>query len=293
MSALKKLTIVRHNLLGNSSNDTPGVVISEVNYSNGIETERLNYSSEGELEDHVIIEVENGLPVKETLKIEDEISEFVERVFDDKGRIVSETNTYQEGGSDITTYIYEGEKLIHKVTTDSDGEEGEKEIWEYSDNILIKETKVDLFGETVYEREYEYDEEGHIESMTEISYHNELPEKTVLIYDKEGRLNIEKRYDGMGKLVSRTIIEFDENGRPNHYEEENVRGKKITLLGYDDSGNNILQEERDQNDELLSSIKREFDNEGRQLQAEVVIQPSLYQPGHHYKLIYLYEFELS
>lgn len=293
MSVLKKLTIVRHNLLGNNSSNDSGVVISEVNYLNGIETERFNYSSDGQLEDHVIIEFENKLPVKETLETDGQISESVERVFDQNGRIISETKNYQEGGSDITYYTYEGDKLILKATSDSDGEEGEKEIWEYQNDKLIKEIKVDLFGETVYEREYEYDNEGHISSLTEISYHNDLPEKTVSLYNEDGRLNIEKRYDGKGNLIARTIIEYDENNRPGLYEEENVRGKKLTSLKYDDAGNNILQEERDQNGELLSSVKREFDNEGRQLSAEVVMQPNLYQAGFHYELKYLYEFETS
>jgi hypothetical protein len=293
MSVLKKLTIVRHNLLGNSSNEDPGVVISEVSYSNGVETERYNYSSEGLLEDHVIIELENGLPVKETLETEGQISESVERVFDEKGRLVSETKHYQEGGSDITNYTYEGDKLVLKATSDSDGEEGEKEIWEYNDDKLIKEIKVDLFGETVFEREYEYDDEGHISSLTEISYHDELPEKTISLYDEDGRLYVEKRYNGKGNLIARTTIEYDEYNRPGLYEEENVRGKKLTSLKYDEAGNNILQEERAGDGELLSSVKREYDSEGRQIFAEVVMQPTLYQAGLHYKLKYLYEFEAS
>lgn len=291
MPDLKKITVIRHNLLGSLDDDREGVILNEIFYdSNGNEVERLNYNTDGELEERINTIVVNGLATEEQIEVNGDLSERVARTYDEKGKVLTETRYYQEGGTDIATYQYDGEHLVMRLVVDSDGEEGEKAVWKFDGDKLIHEVRYDTFGKIEVERVHDYDETGRISEITETSYRSGDPEQSVFIFDEQGRLMTEKHYDSKERLVARTIITYNEDGKPLQYEEENVRGKKITKMEYDDAGNNILQEETNYNGDFLNSTERTFDENGQLLTVEIIIEPSLYQPGQHYKLEYNYEF---
>ncbi len=290
MSTFKKVSIVRYNLLGAQDENNEGVVINEVFYDEqGNETEHLNYNSDGELEEHIKLELVNGLPVDERLEMNGELTEHATRTFDENGRLLTETRQYLEGGTDTTYFEYEGDRLVSRLVVDSDGDEGEKQTWEYEDNRLIREVHYNIFGNVELERVPEYDENGMLTDITETSYREEQPEKTITIYDENGRMTTEKHYDSKERLVARTTVQYNENGKPVRFEEENVRGKKTTILNYDDAGNNITQEEIDQNGQRISLVERAFNESGNVLSVEVVMEPTLYNAGNHYRLEYKYE----
>lgn len=287
---MKKVSIIKHNLLGAEPQENEGVLVNEVVYNEaGQEIERFHYDSDGQLEEHIITKVENGLPVEEILEIQGEISERTTRTFDIKGRVLTETRYYLEGGADVTSFEYQGENLVLKHVIDTDGEEGEKETWEYNNGKLIREVKYSLFGDVEAEKEYEYNENGVLSDVTENIFREEQPEKTVTFYDDKGRLTTEKKYDHKGRLVSRTIVQYNANGKPELFEEENVKGKKTTILTYDNAGNNITQEETDQNGNRISYIQRNYNESGNLESTEIIMEPFLYQAGQHYKLEYRYE----
>lgn len=290
MSTFKKVSIVRYNLLGAQDENNEGVVINEVFYDEqGNETEHLNYNTDGELEEHIKIKLINGLPVDERLEMNGELTEHTARTFDDRGRLLTETRQYVEGGADTTYYEYDGERLVSRLVVDSDGDEGEKQIWEFRDNRLVREVHYNVFGNVELERVPDYDENGLLTDISETSYREEQPEKTITFYDENGHMTTEKRYDSRGRLVARTTVEYNENGKPVRFEEENVRGKKTTILGYDDAGNNITQEEIDQNGQRISLVERTFNETGNVMLVEVVMEPTLYNAGNHYRLEYRYE----
>ncbi len=290
MSTFKKVSIVRYNLLGAQDENNEGVVINEVFYDEqGNETEHLNYNSDGELEEHIKLELVNGLPVDERLEMNGELTEHATRTFDENGRLLTETRQYLEGGTDTTYFEYEGDRLVSRLVVDSDGDEGEKQTWEYEDNRLIREVHYNIFGNVELERVPEYDENGMLTDITETSFREEQPEKTITIYDENGRMTTEKHYDSKERLVARTTVQYNENGKPVRFEEENVRGKKTTILNYDDAGNNITQEEIDQNGQRISLVERAFNESGNVLSVEVVMEPTLYNAGNHYRLEYKYE----
>ncbi len=290
MSTLKKVSIVRYNLLGAQDENNEGVVINEVFYDeHGNETEHLNYNTDGELEEHIKIELINGLPVDERLEMNGELTEHTTRTFDDRGRLLTESRQYVEGGADTTYYEYDGERLLSRLVVDSDGDEGEKQIWEFKDNRLVREVHYNVFGNVELERVPDYDENGLLTDITETSYREEQPEKTITFYDENGHMTTEKHYDSRERLVARTTVEYNENGKPVRFEEENVRGKKITILSYDDAGNNITQEEIDQNGQRISLVERTFNETGNVMLVEVVMEPTLYNAGNHYRLEYRYE----
>lgn len=290
MSAFRKISIIRYNLLGAQDENNEGVVINEVIYDDqGHEIEHFNYNSEGELEEHVKLELDNGLPVDERLEINGELTEQATRTYDEKGRLLTETRHYLEGGTDTTYFEYEGDNLVSRLVVDSDGDEGEKQIWEYKDGQLVREVQYNMFGNIELERVPDYDENGLLTDITETSYRDDQPQKTFTFFDEHGRMITEKHYDSKERLVARTTVQYNENGKPIRFEEENVRGKKITTLGYDDSGNNIMQEETDQNGLRISYVERVFNENGNVIAVEVIMEPSLYNAGNHYRLEYKYE----
>jgi hypothetical protein len=291
MQPIKKITIIRHDVMGNDDHQPDGTIVNEIFYDdNGNETERLNYNNDGEVEEHIIVEYDNNHPVEERLEIEGEVTERTTRVFDEKGRILTEERHYNEGGSDVISFTYEGENLVLKQVVDSDEEEGEKEVREYVDNKLSRTVSYNMFGNMESEKNYEYDDEGLLSSITETSFLDEQPEKIVSVFNEKGNLIAEKRYDNKGRLIARTIVEYLDNDKPFKYEEENVRGKRVTTLQYDAAGNNTTREEVDQNGDRISYVERTFDESGNMLSADVLVEPSLQYPGQHYKLEYKYEY---
>lgn len=291
MQAIKKITIVRHNLMGNDELSENENIVNEIFYDDhGNETERLNYNFGGEVEEHIIVKYDNNHAVEERLEIGGEVTERTTRTFDDKGKVLTEERHYMEGGSDVISFTYEGDNLVLKQVIDTDEEEGEKEIWEYENNKLSRTVAYNLFGNLESEKVYEYEDDGLLSEITETSFRDELPEKTVSIFNEKGNLTVEKRYDNKGRLVARTTVQYLENGKPHLFEEENVRGKKVTTLEYDEAGNNITREENDQDGQRLSYVERTFDESGNMLSAEIVMEPSLQTPGQHYRLEYKYEY---
>lgn len=290
MSAFRKISIIRYNLLGAQDENNDGVVINEVIYDDqGHEIEHFNYNSEGELEEHIVFELNNGLPVDERMEINGELTEQTTRTYDEKGRLLIETRQYLEGGTDTTYFEYDGDNLVSRLVVDSDGDEGEKQIWEYKEGRLIREVQYNVFGNIELERIPDYDESGHLTDITETSYREDQPLKTLTFFDEHGRMTTEKHYDSKERLIARTTVQYNENGKPLLFEEENVRGKKITSLAYDESGNNITQEETDQNGMRISYVERTFSENGKVLTVEVIMEPSLYNAGNHYRLEYKHE----
>lgn len=291
MPTLKKITVYRHNLLGSDDQDQTGLLVNEVHYDEqGNEIARFTYNSEGELEEHIKMKLENGLPVEERLELNGEPAEYVSRTFDEKGRLITLTKHYLEGGNDTTTYTYEGDHLVLKQVVDSDGEEGEKSQWKYSDNKLQHEVNYDNDGDLENEKIYTYDDDGLLSEITEIAYNDGVAEKTVSVMDEQERLIAEKKYDAKGRLVARNIITYNEDGKAIQIEEENTRGKKIVTMEYDEAGNNTFQQETDFDGSPSGHIERTFDKDGHVLEMVVVSEPSVYQPGQNYRLEYIYEF---
>lgn len=277
--------------MGNDDQSEDGNIVNEIFYDDhGNETERLNYNSLGEVEEHIIVAYDNNHAIEERLELGGVLTERTTRTFDDKGKVLTEERHYMEGGSDVISFTYEGDNLVLKQVVDTDEEEGEKEIWEYEDNKLRRNVAYNLFGNVESEKAYEYDDDGLLSEITETSFRDELPEKTVSIFNEKGNLTVEKRYDNKGRLVARTTVQYLENGKPQIFEEENVRGRKVTTLEYDEAGNNITREENDQDGQRVSYVERTFDSSGNMLTTEIVMEPSLQTPGQHYRLEYKYEF---
>jgi antitoxin component YwqK of YwqJK toxin-antitoxin module len=289
MTTIKKTAIFRKNLLGNNQVSEDGNLYQEIYYDEkGHEVEKVNYDSRGKVEEKVRTKIVDGLIAEEELELNGEVSEKIVKEYDEKGRVKSETKYYTEGGHDITTFHHENDHLVLKQVIDSDGEEGEKQIWEYEEGKLIKESSYNIFGNIDVEKLYSYDEDGELAEVTEVFFDDDNSERLVSLIEK-GRVVMEKKYNSKDKLVARNRITYDDHGRTILIEEENTKGTKNTRFEYDDKGNNISQTELDESGEVIRHVDRSFDDEGRVLSVEVMVQPDNYNPGQHYVLIYKHE----
>ncbi|MDY0101766.1 MAG: hypothetical protein RBS07_02450 [Lentimicrobium sp.] len=266
-------------------------IISRTMYDeDGNETERITFSTSGETEERIIIKYNNGKPIEEILELEGELTERTTREFDDKGILLREFRHYQDGEPDEISYTYENDRLVKKLVTDSDGEEGEKYLWHYKNEKLDKEESFDEYGKADLIRKHTYSETGILEETEEVRISDDSKIKIVTLFDDAGNLIQEKRYDAKGNLVARSTFTIGENNLPAQTEEETIMGKTISLFTYDDKGNNILVEEKTSEGEAIASINRQYDEAGQIISTEVHMEPALNRPGQHYSLTYKYAF---
>ncbi|MCO5264405.1 MAG: hypothetical protein M9948_00735 [Lentimicrobium sp.] len=292
---LKQIDLYRNNLIITDPDDPEmlgDVQVSRVIMNeDGQEIERITYDIEGEAEERVLIVYKDGKPVEEILEMAGEIAERTTRSFDEQGRMSVEYRHYLEGEPDEIRYTYNEEgKLVQRLLTDSDGEEGEKQVWIYEQDKLVREESWNEYGDLEISKTFTYSEDGTPEETVELSFLGGEETRLVTLYDDEGVISTEKRYDARGRLVSRQIITQGENGHTARIEEETVAGKTITTLEYDDAGNNTVHEETAEDGTRLTRIERQFNADGRLTGSEVWMENTLRRPGQHYQLRYEYTY---
>jgi antitoxin component YwqK of YwqJK toxin-antitoxin module len=292
---IKSVELYRTNIIITDP-DEEGEIMDEtiINRSvydeNGNETERITYSSTGENEERIIIRYADGKPVEEILELDGEVAEKTTREFDEKGVLLREFRHYQDGEPDEISYSYENGRLVQKLVTDSDGEEGEKYLWHYKDGKLEKEESFDEYGRLDLSRKHSYTDSGSLEETVETRISDDDKIRIVTLFDEAGNLVQERRYDTKGNLVARSTSIIGENKLPTQTEEETVMGKTISIFTYDGKGNNIKLEEKTGDDEAIGSISRQYNEAGQIVSTEVHMEPTLNRPGQHYSLTYKYEF---
>lgn len=292
---LKQIDLYRTNLIMTDPDEPDthdGIPINRVIYSEeGNETERISFDSEGEVDERVVIVYQGGKPVEEALEMAGELAERTTREYDDQGRVLREFRHYLDGDPDEIRYEYDTDgHMILRQLTDSDGEEGEKQIWKYENGKLVREESYSESGDLEISKTYTYAEDGTPEETVELSFAGGEETRLVTLYDEEGKMSAEKRYDARGRLVSRQLLTQDENGHTSVIEEETVTGKTIIRLSYDEAGNNILHEETTEDGIPLTTIHRSFDEEQRITEVEVRVENTPSRSGQHYRLRYEYRF---
>lgn len=292
---IKAISLFRTNLIITDP-DQEGEMMSEIITSQthydeqGNETERITFSPSGEPEERILIRYQQGKAVEEILELDGETAERTTREFDSNGLLTTEYRHYQDGEPDKITYTYESGRLVSRITTDSDGEEGEKYLWNYEGDKLVKEESINEYGDTDLIRTHQYHPNGHLAETEEVRISDDIETRTVFIFNESGILIQEKRYDSKGNLIARSTVTPGENNLPAFTEEETVLGKTTTEFTYDEKGNNILLLEKDTDGKILTTISRSYDEAGNAISTEVLIEPALNRPGQHYRLRYNYEY---
>jgi hypothetical protein len=89
--------------------------------------------------------------------------------------------------------------------------------------------------------------------------------------------------------MERNTFTYDFEGRLSESMDETSSGIEITYTAYDSAGNIILQEEKTEDGELISSVERTYDSSNRPLNTSVFSRKPGQQLPQHYRMRMEYE----
>lgn len=225
----EKFNISEHTL----ESDKCSVCKSEIyTYDGGADI--YNYNENGDLE-KISCYDENGSLLSESI---------TESEYDENGNILKET-TYENGELIfITEYATKEDGSSYQKSFTSFSSNGEKSIFEYTDNGFISVSQnYNVEGTLVYEEiyEYEFDANG-LSYQSKITQNNyELGTFAVIEMNENGEMVLSSEKDSDGNIIfeDRYDREYDENGNKiseKHY----ANGKlvyEITDFTYSEDGN--------------------------------------------------------
>lgn len=296
---LKSVCVYRYDILENGLadgvEDWDSFIQSKTEYTaEGQIIKEISYGHYGDVEQIIdyLYNQEMQLLEEKYYQGDEELTETKSYERDENGQLVREYHRFLDGSEDVLEYQYDDKSLmLEKTLTDSDGDTERKELFEYAGDKLIKETIVDGHGNLVSEATYSYTEEGILEKTDHYAIEDGRSERLVSVFDNAGNRKKVLKYNTQEKLVEINRFIYSDAGQLIEIEEENQRGKSFITFTYDEEGKNIVsQEEVNDKGDVLSTIEREFDEEGRLLTATVFVDGMNYRPNQNYLVRYTYEF---
>ncbi len=234
----------------------------------------IHYDPEGKIMQEYVFGYDNNGFLREELMKEDDgfVAEHKTYEPDEKGRIAKELRHYMDGSFDTITFQYNDQGLVSKkVTVDPDGDTESIETFEYDNGFLSHYTQHDEEGDLLSERKMEYDENGNPVEVYEYDGSEGISNRKEIAYFPSGNRKETLLYNHAGELVEKTMMKENDKGQLIEVEEE-TRSKKNTIhFSYDDAGNIVLQEEFDRNGDLVSRVKRTYDENQLLLTSDVFI----------------------
>lgn len=237
---------------------------------------KYQYNSEGKVIDELLLEAD------------DEITEHRSMEYNSEGLLAKEYIHYLDGTSDQLIFTYDDAgRLLSRRCIDSDGETGNYLVNVYDGTHLVSETEYDIAGEIITQRKIVYDEDDKI--IEEVFRTPEEDYQFLYSYDEQGVASVRRRYNADKHLMERNTFTYDSEGRLSESMDETTSGIEITYTGYDEIGNIILQEEKTEDGELLSSIMRTYDEANHPLATSVHSKRPGQQVPQHYRIRIEYE----
>lgn len=237
---------------------------------------QYKYNSEGKVVDEILIESD------------DEVTEHRSMEYNEQGQLAKEYIHYLDGTADQLIYTYDKEgHLLSRRSVDSDGETGNYLVNVYEGDHLVSESEYDITGTIITQRKIIYDEAGNI--IEEVFKTPEENYNILYSYDEKGVASVRRRYNEDKHLMERNTFTYDFEGRLSESMDETSSGIEITYTAYDSAGNIILQEEKTEDGELISSVERTYDSSNRPLNTSVFSRKPGQQLPQHYRMRMEYE----
>jgi len=262
--------------------DSEGNLIQEISFTQAGEREQVasyTYDNKGMLASEKFIQ--EG----------DDFSEWREYVRDEQGNVVQEIHHFLDGSCDLVNYSYnESGKLLKKSYTNDDGDLEREETFLYENEKLIEDKVVSFSGDILDIQSYTYHENATISSHEQQTLEEDGTVKFSSFYDESGNKIKTLRYNTKGHLVEISKMFYDENNSLLRVEEETQAKKSVVDYELLENKQFLKQTEKDEEGNVISSVSRRFDEEGRVLESMVFSEASPYQAAQDYSLRYEYEF---
>ncbi len=251
------------------------------------------FDPRGNVEQETVYEYDDrGFLIREVLKeANGEVSE--EKTFepDEDMRIYKEYRHYIDGSYDVMEFRYDASgRVVKKILSDDEGVVESTVDYEYNKELLIRESHFDDDGVLELEVHYAYDEEGLLDEKTTRNINDGEEFVRSYSYNDEGFRDAILTYDGAGELVERQLFTLDGQGRPVGVVEENKQKKNSIGMEYDANGNIVFQEEYDLQGNLVSMVRRHYDQEGLFQKSEVTVRNPISGINQQYEVKHIYEF---
>ncbi|MHC1708245.1 MAG: hypothetical protein AB9842_12105 [Bacteroidales bacterium] len=284
---------VLENGLADNIEDWSEFIQTKTEYnSNDMVLKEITYGSWGEPDQIIeyLYDENNILMEEKYFHGDDEASEIVIYHRDANQNILKESHQFLDGSEDVTEYKYnDRDQLISKMIINDDGETERKETYNYSGEQLISEIFEEFLSNNVIQNSYTYNSDGIVIESEQIIKEENRSERLVNQFDDTGKRIKTLKYNHQDKLIEINRFSYKDD-RLDEIEEETQRGKFFIKFSYDDKGNITNQEEINDKGEIISTIERDFTDDGQLLQATVYIDGMNYRPNQHYIIRYEYEF---
>jgi YD repeat-containing protein len=296
---IKSLSVYRKNVVLKSSTDDAledeefliseslfepafGKLVKETQYNGDGQVEQVmsyTYNEKGFLTGEELLDVDGSVLEKRSFEP------------DDQGRIAREFVHYADGSADRIEYAYDDAgRVVRKERYDDDDALESAENIVYEGEVVVCESVVDAEGEILSETLYIYDDNGRLAEIVSDNREEGLWFTKVYRYDDAGHRQAATTFNQEGEAVERILFENDEKGRPIQIVDENRRQRNTIRMAYDERGEIIFQEEHDLNGELVNSIERSYDADGRLLESHIVVRNRQRGISRNYSLRNEYNF---
>lgn len=252
----------------------------------------INYDSRGDLNEKYLFSYdENSKLIEEIIYFdEEEIAERITYERNSKGQIIKSYNHYLDDTFDTIEYIYDGKKLIKKITIDSDGDTDSIENFTYEGDNLILFEKLDDENELVERNSYKFDQNGKELENSKWNAEDDQEISVKIFYNEEGDKNKAHQFNNKKQLVAIVDFEYDSKGNINKVIEESQRGKSILNLTHNENAQVVIQEELNGQGEINHRVERKYDDDGNVLVSKVTINRHGQGINEDYTIEFKYEF---
>lgn len=289
MSTIKSITTIREDIIPIAGRNLDKHRVQYTEYDEkGRELKVINYDHMDQEDDFLEYRYDaEGRKIAELYAQGGEVLESKYFFYDEANRLSTERKEYLEGNTDTTEIEYdENGNMVVRRLIDDDGELETNEAFEYDNGLLIRQAVMDADDNLISEDLYEYNEKGQLLSLLRRNTLDEEEHHEVTSYNDQGLRAEVRQYNAVGKLVERVRYTYDEKGRVSIEENEDVHHHSFITYTYDDADHVVIQEEKNDEDELISKITRSYGEAGGQTEAEVEIEGGRFRAPQHYKLFY-------
>lgn len=263
-------------VLSKTTYNTKGEVISEI-----------QYDPDGNITQETIHEYDDrGFLVKEILRDGDGfIADHKTYERNDQGKVNREFRHYMDESFDTVKYFYDDQGvLVKKETIDPDQDLESIEEFTHWNGLLTHYLLKDDQGSVLAEKRMQYDNKGQMVELYDYDGSEDIATRKVTSWYPSGNKKEVLTYNEEDKLIEKVTFKEGKDGQVIQMVEEGIDQKNILNFEYDEHGNVIVQEEFDKNGELISKVKRSYNDHKLVESSQVFIDGAGRRPSRNYTL---------